>query len=77
MIQTVLFDTNKVLDGFFPKLLPLLLTFFVYWLYTRKKWSPLAIMGLILVIAVALTAVQYLTGYADVQAGAAAAAAAV
>lgn len=77
MIQTVLFDTNKVLDGFFPKLLPLLLTFFVYWLYTRKKWSPLAIMGLILVIAVALTAVQYLTGYADVQAVAAAAAAAV
>lgn len=65
-----------MLDGFFPKLLPLLLTFFIYWLYTRKKWSPLAIMGLILVIAIALTAVQYLTGYADVQAVAAAAAAA-
>jgi mannose/fructose/N-acetylgalactosamine-specific phosphotransferase system component IID len=74
--QAVIFDTNTMLDGFFPKLLPLLLTLWIYHLYTHKKWSPLAIMGLILVLAIVLTAIQYLTGYANVQAVAAAAAAA-
>lgn len=64
--QAVLFNANTMLDGFFPKLLPLLLTLFVYRLYAQKKWSPLAIMGLILVLAISLTAMQYLTGYSAV-----------
>ena len=75
-IPAVLFDANVMLDGFFPKLLPLLLPLFIYHLYAHKNWSPLKIMALIVVLAIALTAVQYLTGYADVQAVAAAAAAA-
>lgn len=66
--QAVIFNANSMLDGFFPKLLPLLLTLLVYHLYAHKKWSPLAIMGLILVLAIALTAIQYLTGYAAVAA---------
>lgn len=74
-VPAVIFDANAMLDGFFPKLLPLLLTLFVYHLYAHKKWSPLKIMGLIIILAIALTAVQYLTGYAEVQAVAAAAAA--
>lgn len=73
--RAVIFDANTMLNGFFPCLMPLLLTLLVYHLYTHKKWSPLAIMVLVLVIAIALTAVQYLTGYADVLAVAAAAAA--
>lgn len=73
-VQAVTFDANTMLDNFFPKLLPLLLTLLIYHLYTHKRWSPLAIMGLILLMAIALTAIQYLTGYADVQAVAAAAA---
>jgi PTS system mannose-specific IID component len=64
----VLFDTTTMLNKFFPGLLPLLLTLLIYHLYAHKKWSPLAIMGLIFVLAVGLTAIQYLTGYADVQA---------
>lgn len=35
--QAVIFDTNTMLDGFFPKLLPLLLTLWIYHLYTHKK----------------------------------------
>ncbi len=74
--QTVLFDTTTTLNKFFPELLPLLLTLLIYHLYAHKKWSPLAIMGLIFVLAIGLTAIQYLTGYADVQALLAAATAA-
>lgn len=66
--QAVIFNASSMLDGFFPKLLPLLLTLFVYHLYAHKKWSPLAIMGLILVLAIVLTAIQYSTGYAAVAA---------
>lgn len=59
----VIFDADKVLNSIFPKVLPLLLTLGVYYLYSKKKWSPLKLMGLILVIACALTAIGYLTGY--------------
>lgn len=58
----VLFNADNMLNAIFPKLLPLLLTLAVYYLYTKKKWSPLKLMGLILVLAAALTWVGYLTG---------------
>lgn len=59
----VIFDADKIVNTIFPKLLPLLLTLGVYYLYSKKKWSPLKLMGLILVIAAALTLIGYLTGY--------------
>lgn len=59
----VLFNANNMLDAIFPKLLPLGLTFFVYYLYSKKKWSPLKLMGLILVLAGVLTLVGYWTGF--------------
>lgn len=58
----IIFDADKVVNSIFPKILPLLLTLAVYFLYSKKKWSPLKLMGLILVIACALTAIGYATG---------------
>lgn len=58
----VLFNADTMLNGIFPKILPLLLTLGVYWLYTKKKMSPMKIMGIILVLACALTALGYWTG---------------
>ncbi len=59
----VLFDANEMLNSIFPAILPLVLTLFVYRLYTKKQWSPMKLMGLILVLAAILTAVGYLTGF--------------
>jgi len=59
----VLFDADKMLNTIFPKIVPLLLTLFIYYLYSKKKWSPLKLMGLILVIAGLLTLIGYLGGY--------------
>ena len=59
----VLFNANTMLDSIFPKILPLGLTLFVYYLYSKKKWSPLKLMGLILVISGILTAIGYATGF--------------
>ncbi len=59
----VIFDANNILNAIFPRILPLLLTLGVYNLYSNKKWSPLKLMGLILVLAGVLTAIGYLTGY--------------
>ena len=58
----VIFNADTMLNGIFPKLLPLLLTLWVYNLYTKKKWSPLMIMGIMLVLAIVLTALGYITG---------------
>ena len=55
-------DLNTLINNIFPNLLPLGLTLIVYWLYSRKKWKPINIMGLIFVLAVILTALGYLTG---------------
>ena len=55
-------DLDKLINNIFPKLLPLILTLGVYRLYTKKKWSPLAVMAMILVIALLLTGLGYLTG---------------
>lgn len=59
----VIFEADKMLNAIFPKLLPLLLTLGVYYLYSKKKWSPLKLMGLILVIACIFTFVGYATGF--------------
>ncbi len=58
----VIFDADKVVNAIFPKILPLCLTLVVYYLYSKKKWSPLKLMGLILVLAGAFTLIGYLTG---------------
>lgn len=55
-------DLDALINQIFPKLLPLGLTVFVYWLYTKKKWPPMTIMGLILVFAIVLTVIGYWTG---------------
>jgi len=58
----VLFNADTMLNNIFPKLLPLALTLWVYNLYAKKKWSPLKLMGLILVLALVLTGIGYLSG---------------
>lgn len=63
LTDQVIFDANAMLDNVFPSLMPLLLTLGVYYLYTKKKWSPLKLMGIILVCAVALTGIGYWTGF--------------
>ena len=59
----VIFEADKMLNSIFPHLLPLLLTLGVYYLYSKRKWSPLKLMGLILVIACVFTFVGYATGF--------------
>jgi len=59
----VIFNADTMLNNIFPKLLPLGLTLAVFYLYTKKKWSPLKLMGLILVLAATLTALGYATGF--------------
>ena len=54
------FNLDKLLNTVFPKIVPLALTVFVYRLYTKKNWKPIAIMGLILVLAAILTAIGYI-----------------
>lgn len=56
------FNLDNLLNAVFPKIVPLGLTIFVYNLYAKKNWSPLAIMGIILVLAIALTAIGFIPG---------------
>ena len=63
LADQVIFNADTMLDGIFPKLIPLLLVLGVYYLYAKKKWSPMKLMGVILVLAAVLTAIGYLTGY--------------
>lgn len=58
----VIFNADAILDAIFPKLLPLLLTLSVYYLYTKKSWTPLKLMILILGLAVMLTGLGYWMG---------------
>ena len=58
----VIFNADNMLNAIFPKLLPLGLTLVVYYLYTKKKWSPMKLMGLILVLAAVLTGIGYFFG---------------
>lgn len=54
------FNLDNLLNTVFPNIVPLALTLGVYRLYSKKHWTPLAIMGLILVLAAALTAIGYI-----------------
>ena len=56
------FNLDNLLNAVFPSIVPLGLTIFVYNLYAKKNWSPLAIMGIILVLAIALTAIGFIPG---------------
>lgn len=58
----VIFNANTMVNAIFPNILPLGLTLLVYYLYAKKKWTPMKLMGLILVLACILTYVGYLTG---------------
>ena len=54
------FNLDNLLNNVFPHIVPLALTLGVYNLYTKKNWTPLAIMGMILVLAAVLTAIEYI-----------------
>ena len=54
------FNLYNLLNNVFPHIVPLALTLGVYNLYTKKNWTPLAIMGMILVLAAVLTAIGYI-----------------
>lgn len=54
------FNLDNLLNNVFPHIVPLALTLGMYNLYTKKNWTPLAIMGLILVLAAVLTAIGYI-----------------
>lgn len=56
-------NINELVNQIFPGILPLGLTLLVWRLYSKKKWSPLAIMGLFLGFAIILTLVGYLFRY--------------
>ncbi|MEG0541446.1 MAG: PTS system mannose/fructose/sorbose family transporter subunit IID [Angelakisella sp.] len=60
--ETAAIDLNTLINNIFPSILPLLLTLWIYRLYSKKKKSPLSIMGIILVLALVLTGLGYLTG---------------
>lgn len=49
-VEKVDIDIQKILDGILPKLLPLALTLILYFLLAKRKWSPLACIGLLLLI---------------------------
>ncbi|RRD95495.1 PTS system mannose/fructose/sorbose family transporter subunit IID [Clostridiales bacterium COT073_COT-073] len=55
-------NLDDLINRIFPKLLPLCLAYAVYWLYSKQKKSPLFIMGVILMLALAFTGLGYLTG---------------
>lgn len=59
----VIFNADTMINGIFPKILPMGLTLWVYHLYTKKQWSPMKLMGLILVLAAVLTGIGYATGF--------------
>ncbi len=59
----VIFNADAMLNTIFPKLLPLGLTLGVYHLYTKKKWSPMKLMVMILALAGVLTGIGYAVGF--------------
>jgi PTS system mannose-specific IID component len=59
----VIFNADGMVNSIFPKILPLGLTLWVYHLYSKKKFSPLALMGIILILALLLTWIGYATGF--------------
>ena len=60
--ETAAINLDALINQIFPGILGLLLTLYIYRLYTKKNVSPLKIMGLVLVISIILTALGYLFG---------------
>lgn len=58
----VLFNADSMINSIFPSILPMGLTLAVYHLYSKKQWSPMKLMGLIMVLAAALTGIGYAFG---------------
>lgn len=58
----VLFNADNMLNSIFPGILPLCLTLLVYFLYSKKHWSPMKLMGLIAILAAVLTAIGKVFG---------------
>ena len=45
-------NIQEILDGIFPKLIPLVIVLFTYYLMTKKKFSALKAMLVLLIIAI-------------------------
>jgi PTS system N-acetylgalactosamine-specific IID component len=41
---------QSILDGILPQILPLALTLLIYWLVSKKNWTPVKAIGLLLII---------------------------
>lgn len=50
--QDVTIDIQGILDGVLPQIIPLALTLMLYFLMSKKKFSPLKCIGLILIIGI-------------------------
>ncbi|WP_282926273.1 PTS system mannose/fructose/sorbose family transporter subunit IID [Helcococcus kunzii] len=51
--QPVKINVQEILDGIVPNAIPLALTMMLYFLFTKKKWTPIYGIGLLLVIGIA------------------------
>lgn len=51
--QPVKINIQEVLDGIVPDLVPLAITLFLYWLLTKKKWTPIYCILFLLIFGVA------------------------
>ena len=49
--QDVMIDIQEILDGVMPQLIPLGLTLLLYFFLSKRGWTPLKCIGLILIIA--------------------------
>lgn len=58
-------DVQAILDGILPKLLPLVLTLFMYFLIAKRGWSPTKSIMLLLVIGILGTALGIFAGSAN------------
>lgn len=50
--QDVKINVQEILDGIVPNAIPLGLTMLLYFLFTKKKWTPIYGIGLLLVIGI-------------------------
>ncbi|MEW8979174.1 MAG: PTS system mannose/fructose/sorbose family transporter subunit IID [Symbiobacterium sp.] len=46
----VTINIQQILDGIVPKLIPLALTLFLYFMFTKKGWTPLKAIGFLLLL---------------------------
>lgn len=58
--KTQIVAVQTILDKIMPYMLPMLLTYFVYWLITKKKWTVYKIILLLLVMGIGLSAIGLL-----------------